>query len=278
MPESASVRYPYLISWIITLVGMISMVYSQNPEDFKYRKWINEAWDAGENLRYKVYYESMLTGRVNAGIAELQIQHATKNFNGRECYHVVGTGRSNRTFDLFFRVRDRFESFIDKESITTHHFIRRTREGGYVKDDDVIFDHIAGKAKSLRKTKPIPPYVQDIISALYFARTMNADTLKPGDYVYINFFLDDSVYVSAIQFIGREVIEIGLGRFRSLAFKPMVATGEVFSNPYPMILWVSDDKNKLPLLAQSAVIIGSVKIELIHYSGLKNPLTSLEKR
>jgi hypothetical protein len=52
----------------------------------------------------------------------------------------------------------------------------------------------------------------------------------------------------------------------------MVATGEVFSNPYPMTLWVTDDKNKLPVLGKSAVIVGSVKMELIKYSGLKNPV------
>ena len=66
-----------------------------------------------------------------------------------------------------------------------------------------------------------------------------------------------------------------LGTFRCLRFKPMVATGNVFSQPYPMDVWVTDDKNHLPVLAKSVVIVGSVKLELISYSGLANPLTSL---
>jgi len=41
-----------------------------------------------------------------------------------------------------------------------------------------------------------------------------------------------------------------------------------------MTLWVTDDENKLPVLAKSAVIIGSVKMELTNYSGLKNELRS----
>ena len=78
--------------------------------------------------------------------------------------------------------------------------------------------------------------------------------------------------MSAIQFAGREVIETDLGVFRCLAFKPMVATGEVFSNPYPMKLWVTDDENKLPVLAKSEVVIGSVKMELIKFSGLRHDM------
>ena len=91
----------------------------------------------------------------------------------------------------------------------------------------------------------------------------------------VYFFLDDSVYNSAILFDGRENIEIELGTFRCLKFRPGMATGEVFADKYPMEMWVTDDKNHLPILIKSAVIVGNVKAELMEYSGLANPLTSL---
>lgn len=247
---------------------------SQNLPEFEYRKLENNAWEVGEILTYRFYYESLLTGQVNAGTAEIEIKKSNRKFDGREVIHIVGTGKSNRTFDFFFKVRDRFESFVDKESLAPHHFIRRTKEGGYVRDDDVDFNHRNGTAKSRRKTKPITPYVQDILSATYYARTLNADTLKIGDNISVNYYLDDSLYISVIQFQGRELVETSLGVFRCLAFKPMVATGEVFSNPYPMTLWITDDENKIPVLGQSAVIVGSVKMELTSYSGLRNPVKS----
>jgi hypothetical protein len=53
-----------------------------------------------------------------------------------------------------------------------------------------------------------------------------------------------------------------------------VAVGEVFADPYPMEMWVTDDKNKIPVLMKSAVFIGSVKIELVEYRGLKWPFGS----
>lgn len=261
----------FLLTFVLTC-GLA--IYSQDTVNFQYRKVENNAFEPGEKLRYRVFYESLLTGQVNAGIAEIEVLETNKKFDNREVYHIVGTGRSNRAFDLFFKVRDRFESFLDKEALAPHFFIRRTKEGGYVRDDDVYFDHRKATAKSRRDTSVITPYVQDIISAAFYARTLNADTLKVGDNISINFFLDDSLYISVIQFQGRQMVETELGIFRCLTFKPMVATGEVFSNPYPMTLWITDDENKIPVLAKSAVIVGSVKMELIRYRNLKNPIES----
>jgi len=116
---------------------------------------------------------------------------------------------------------------------------------------------------------------QDIISALFYCRTLDFSNLKVGDRFPLTFLLDDSVYVSLIEFAGREDVVTELGKFHCLRFKPKVATGNVFSQPYPMEVWISDDQNRIPILAKSAVVVGSVKLELIEYKGLANPPTSL---
>lgn len=241
-------------------------------QDFEYRTIENKAFTFGEKLKFRVYYQSFLTGKVDAGTATLEVKNTPDSFNNRQVYHIVGIGKSNRTFDFFYKVRDRFESYVDTKSLMPHFFVRRTQEGGYVKDDDVFFDHQNLIAQSRKKITKITPYVQDIISASYYARTLDATNLKIGENISVNFFLDDSTYISVIQFMGREVIETETGTYRCLVFKPMVATGDVFDNPYPMTLWVTDDKNKVPILAKSEVIVGSVKMELIKFSGLANPV------
>ena len=256
----------------ILFFSMLISAFQAPGQDFQYREIENTAWQAGESLKYKVYYESLITGKVNAGTATLDVTNTNRRFYGQEAYHIVGIGKSNPAFDMFFKVRDRYESYVDKDGIFPYLFVRRTREGGYVKNDDVYFDHKNLTAKSRNDTTDITRYIQDIVSASYYARTLSADTLEKGDYISVNFFLDDSAYISVIEFGGRQTVETELGVFRCLAFKPKVATGEVFSNPYPMTLWVTDDENKLPVLGKSAVIVGSVKMELIKYSGLKNPV------
>lgn len=117
----------------------------------------------------------------------------------------------------------------------------------------------------------------DIFSAFYYCRTLDFSNLHLGERFPVDFLLDDSIYVSLIEFAGREEVKTDIGTFRCLKFKPMVATGKVFSQPYPMDIWVSDDQNRIPILAKSAVIVGSVKLELMEYTGLANPVTSLVK-
>lgn len=258
----------------IVFLFFLFLNYQAQSQEFQFREKENNAFETGEMLKYKVYYESMITGKVNAGTATLDVKNSKRRFSNREVYHIVGVGKSNPAFDMFFKVRDRFETYMDKQGLFPHLFLRRTKEGGYVYNDEVYFDHQTNMARSTRATKNISPYIQDIVSAVYYARTLSADTLKKGDRLSVNFFLDDSAYVSVIQYEGKQNVETELGVFRCLTFKPMVATGEVFSNPYPMTLWITDDENKVPILLKSAVIVGSVKMELIRYSGLRNPIES----
>ncbi len=257
-------RYGILIILLISLTGLSAQ---QAP-----RKIRNQAFTAGEKLEFRVFYDAMLTGKVTAGYASLEVKDEIKTINNRPVYHVVGEGRSRKAFDWFFKVRDRFESFFDTEAFIPYLFIRRTKEGGYVKDDDVRFDHKREYASSRTALKKIPAHVQDIISAFYYARTLDFTDAKIGQNFPVPFFLDDSVYVSVIQYHGIEVVKTSLGKFRCMKFKPMVATGNVFSNPYPMTLWITDDDNRIPILGESAVVVGSVKMELTGFSMLANPL------
>ena len=112
------------------------------------------------------------------------------------------------------------------------------------------------------------------MSAFYYARNLDVKDIKINQEFPINFTLDDSVYVTKIVYEGKAEVETRLGKFRCMKFKPMVLKGKIFSEPYPMILYISDDDNHIPILAESAVIIGTVKLELIKYSNLANPLTS----
>ena len=234
----------------------------------------NSAFTHGEKLEFRVYYQSAITGKVTAGEAKLEVKKKSVTKNDRESFHIIGTGQSKGAFNLFFKVNDRFETYIDEAALIPWQFIRRTREGGYKKDDEVTFHQNHGLAVSRNAVKKVPVNTQDILSVFYYARTLDIGGVKPGESFPLPFFLDDSVYVSKIVFLGREQIKTELGTFNCLKFKPMVLKGEVFSEPYPMELWISDDLNRLPILLKSAVIVGSVKMELMSYEGLKNSFQS----
>ena len=258
--------------WLLFLFVLLLQESLLSAQELK--KVNNEAFIRGEYLKFRVYYHSLLTGNVTAGEASLEVTGENKKIGNRSTYHIIGQGQSKGAFNLFFKVNDRFESYIDEQALVPWIFIRRTREGGYVKDDDVVFNHYKNTAKSRTTTCSVPENVQDILSIFFYARTMDYSNAKLGDTFDLKFFLDDSTYNSRMIYEGEEVVKTKLGTFNAIKFKPMVATGEVFDKAYPMTLWVSNDNNRLPLIAESEVIVGSVRIELIDYSGLANTMTS----
>jgi hypothetical protein len=251
----------------ILLLLIFNGTFVAGQNDF--RSVENNTFQRGEFLKYRVFYDSWITYWMTAGYGTIEVDPEPVNINGKNTYHITVNGNSANVFNVFFKVRDKFETYIDEEALIPYKFIRNTREGGYKKDDTVYFDHKARIAKSTRKVKEITPYVQDIVSAFYYVRTWNFDTAKVNDSYPIDFFLDDSLYHGEIIFLGREKVKTDFGKIMCLKFKPSVAVGEVFKDPYPMEMWVTDDKNKIPVLMKSAVFIGSVKIELVEYSGLR---------
>lgn len=260
------------VSLFLTLLSSL-LVFSQpvSAQELPFK--------AGEELSFLIYYDAPLLGKIYAGKAVLEIDNLTEKIYGQKVYHAVGRGSTIGSFDFFYKVRDRFESSFDQSNLRAYKFIRRTSEGGYKVEDDVLFDYEKGKAISRQKEKDIGNRVQDLVSSFYFARTLDISNIPVGGTFPIDFYLDDSIYTSVIIYEGKEIIETRLGVFRTMKFKPMVVEGEVFDNPYPMFLWVTDDNNRIPILIKSEVIFGSVKGELFKFKNLKYPLDSkIEKK
>jgi hypothetical protein len=233
----------------------------------------NFAFERGEELTFRFFYDSWLPN-ITAGYGTLKVTDDRVQKYGRNTYHVEAEGKSKGLFNVFMKVHDKFESFFDEEDFRPYLFVRRTREGGYRKDDDILFNHTQKEARSRTATKAIKGRTFDIISAFYYSRNMDLTGLKTGDIVEMPFFFDDSLYNSAVQYLGKQEVKTDFGRFRCLKFRPMVATGKVFKDPYPMVLYVTDDLNRIPVMAESALIVGKVKMELVGYKGLKNEVTS----
>jgi hypothetical protein len=238
-------------------------------EDDVFRRHPNTAFTVNEVLEYRVHY-----GLINAGIARLEVMPDVKEFNGRGTYHVVGTGRTTGMFDWFFKVRDRYESYIDTQALVPLHFIRRVNEGGYIINQDVTFDHRQNTATSQKATIEVPDNIQDLVSAYYYARNLNFDTAKAGTIYPLHTYLDDEVINLNLKYLGKEKVSVTAGTFNCLMFRPVLLQGRVFKEEDDMTIWISDDKNKVVVRAEAEILVGSVKMDLKNYSGLANPLTS----
>lgn len=268
------ISHSYKYGLLLIFFGIVAYLQPLSAQ-VDWRKVDNKAFKPGERIKLRFYYDAFLTGKVTAGFGIAEVKESKKLFSGRSVYHIDTEGFSKGLFHLFYKVNDEFDSFVDTEFLAPHHFIRQTREGGYQKFDEYHFNQADEYVVTATDSMNIPRYTQDFVSAVYYARTFNDDTLKPGDLFYVDFFIDDSVYHSAVFFEGRDTVEINLGTFKCLRLKPMMAVGDVFTETYPMSLWVTDDDNHLPVLARSAIYVGNVKMELMEYEGLANELSSL---
>jgi hypothetical protein len=253
---------------LILVIHSLPMLLAQ-----AYRSVPNDYFKRGEKLNFKVAFHSMLTGNLTAGTATLEITRENKQIGGRNTFHAIGSGHTTGLIEMFYHVEERFESFMDEEALIPWYFSRKTVENNYEKSDMVTFRHKDKLAVSPNKVTTIPENVQDIISAFYYARCIDLSDVKPGKDFYVPFFLDDSVYHSKIRFIGRETIKTKLGKFYCIKIKPMVATGYIFNDPYPVSLWVTDDLNRVPILIECELSVGSARVELTSYSGLANAFT-----
>lgn len=229
----------------------------------------NEAFKAGEYLKFVLHY-----GIIDAGEAELTVNHAGKKYMGRSAYHIVGTGKTLGAFNWFFKVRDRYETFLDAQGIFPWQFVRDIREGGYEKKQEYAFyQHKAAVKTNKGKTYKIPPFSQDMLSSFYYARTFDFSNAQYGQVYTIPTFVDDEEYPLQIKFIGREEVKVRSGTYKCLKFVPVVQEGRIFKEEEDMTVWITDDKNKILILAQAKVLIGSIKMELVDYKNLANPIS-----
>ena len=256
---------------LIGIVGLITCIGTNAQETV-----VNQTFRAGEQLSYALTYKTVF-GEILAGKAKVKIDAYTgENFQGEEqsnLYHVIAEGKTNNFFDFFFKVRDHFESYIDKSTLLPVRFTSHTHEGKYVFSDDVLFDRTSKMAVSKRNEVSVPESIHDILSSVYFLRTVTLDDFGPDSTFYFDFFLDDSVYHSKVIFLGRETLDTDWGKITCLKVMPMMATGEVFAKRYPMIMWITDDRNHIPVRAESEIIVGSVVMKLVDFRNLKNPFT-----
>jgi hypothetical protein len=236
-----------------------------------FRKVKNESFKAGEKLTYKMHY-----GLIDAGTATLEVKNTTKKINGRSLLHVVGKGKSINSFDWFFKVRDRYESYIDQDGLFPWIFVRRVYEGGYeINQDYTFYQH--KKKVNLGKTQvDAPANVQDMLSAFYYARSMDYSNAKVGDVFEIPCMVDGETWPLKIKFKGKEVVKIRKGKFNCLRFAPVLQEGRIWEDEGDLSVWITDDKNKIPLLGKTKIVVGSIKMELAGWEGLAAPISKIK--
>lgn len=230
------------------------------------------AFEDGEWFKFKMSYSNWL----KAGNATLTVKD--EKLGDKDVYHVVGKGWTTGMIKWFFKVKDRYESYFDKQTILPYKFVRNIDEGGHTKDLEIDFDqinnkaHVNNKKHKTQKVIDTKPNIQDMVSTFYYLRNnLDVRNLKIGDEVKIDMFFDEENYGFKLKYLGEETIETDFGDVKSLKFRPYVMAGRVFKEEESLTLWVSKDKNKVPLRIKADLAVGSLRADLEAFKGLKHP-------
>lgn len=234
----------------------------------------NETFSGGEELVYKIFYKINFIW-VPAGEITFKVFDEGKQF------HYQALGRTYSSYEWFYVVRDEYNSWVDKATFLPNYSERSVSEGKYTIFEKISFNNTARKHTVWRAKKRGQPETQtehdvksathDVLSSLYFLRTLEFSDKSSGYSIPFSVFMDKEEFPLKMRFLGKEDRKKvhNINRYRTLKFQPDVIAGNVFSEESKMTVWVSDDANKIPVLIESPISVGSVQVVLKSYKGLK---------
>lgn len=239
---------------------------------------------SGEKVTYRAVYNWGFIW-VNAGDVEFLVRDTT--YMQQPALHLVSRGWSLKKYDWIFKVRDRFEAIVHPTTLKPFWFERDTYEGGFeaynryiYKHDENILDIISHTSDRpyKRDLLPIKDCTFDVVSAIYYCRTLDFDKYKKGDKIPITIAIDDEVFELFLRYKGKEQLKTGDGTvFNTIRFSALLVEGTIFKGGEDLEVWVTDDDNKVPVLVEAKILVGSVKAVLTGMEGLKHPVTSIVK-
>ena len=233
------------------------IVYSQNQLPYK----------AGEYSAFNISFRG-----IKVGSAELEVL-SKKKIDNTATFHITGRGKTSRFFDVFFKVRDVYETYLDTLNIRPVKFFRDIYEGGYEKKQQYSFKHSERLVFCKDTSHKIFENTQDMISALFFARTFDKELLNKKKLFVIPIFMDDENYLLEVSYLYNEKVKTNFGTVNCMVFKPKMQEGRVFQDGEKMKIWISDDRNRLLIKVEAQIWAGSIKAIIVEQKEVKYPLS-----
>ncbi|MBL7804918.1 MAG: DUF3108 domain-containing protein [Saprospiraceae bacterium] len=251
-------------------------------QNFEPCRSTNNTFQNGEVLTYKIYYNLNFVW-VPAGEVTFKV------WDEGAQYHYQAIGKTYESYEWFFTVKDRYDSWVDKNTLLPNYSEREVNEGDYHIFEKIAFNQSGRKMTVWRSPKRgeaekktehgVTDCVHDVLSSLYNLRTIDFASQAPGTAVPFRIFMDQEEFPLKMRYMGKDARKkvYGMGRYNTLKFQPDVIAGNTFDEDTKMTVWVSDDQNRIPLLIESPVSVGSVKMVIKEYRGLKYDFTAKVK-
>jgi len=248
----------------------------QNKNAFSQCEIKNKTFKNNEFVKYQVYYN---WGFIWIKAGEVTFLAKDTTINNVELWKFISTGKSYPSYDWIFKVRDHFESIAYKENLSPLYYHRKTLEGSLLTDNEYVFNHKKKKIYSSTynsdselkiDTLEMSDCIFDVLSATYFTRSLDFSNMKINDSIPITTIMDNEKINIYVKYLGKEdITHKNKKKYKTIKFSTTVAEGSVFEEGEQIVVWVSDDKNKIPILIKADILVGSVKVYIMEKKNLK---------
>lgn len=233
---------------------------AETEKNFVRRRHNGRALPGREKLIFNVMWKFMAVGE-----ASLQLR-GFADIGGRKAHHIYSYAKTKPFFDSVFKVRDINQSWLDEESKVSLKYASNISEGGWNKNETLYFDQIHHtyllNDNGKMKKGPASENVQDVLSALYFIRTLD---IKAGKSYVLDAHSGDMSWPLTVKVLKKEKIKVPAGEFKCLALEPVIRKDSGIVNAQgKMLVWVTDDEIKMPVYLKVKIpILGFVEAKLI---------------
>ena len=215
---------------------------------------VSTPFKSGESLRFSVQY-----GFIHAGTAWLEVPEVA-DWNGHRAWRLVARAESNSFFDRFYKVRNRIESLWDQDSRFCWRYFEDRHEGHYTANDTMVYEPDSSCMHYKNgQSFTVPGPVQDALSSFYLTRFQ---ALPIGGRVTFDYHASRKTALMEVKVLGREKVRTPAGTFNCVMIEPLLKAGGIFKNHGRLVIWLTDDERRMPVLMKSKVAIGSVKVVL----------------
>lgn len=218
---------------------------------------------AGERLKFIIYY-----GLIDAGLVEAELN--STQYNNFHAYHGKMVAKSIGLADKLFKIRDEYQGIFNPITLLPYKAIRDISEGRYKRYYVDKFNHDLGKVTTEQgETFDITYETRDMVSVFFYIRNIDYSQLKDNSIIKITTFFDNEIFPFDIRYKGTEKVKTRSGTYNCIKLVPYVEPGRIFNKEDDMTIWLSNDNNKVPVRVRFNLKVGSVKCDLIEFSGLK---------
>jgi len=243
----------------------------------------NTSVGTGEYLAYDVSYN---LGPTWSNIALVTFVTNKEVLGSKEVLHIKINGKTYPMYDHLFKIRDSYESWIDPQTWEPIKFLQYTLHNNntillsqffYPAQSFFSYTYKLNNEAVAKGQTPVVKCIKDMVLATYFPRTLDLENLRPGTAIPVSLVFNNQPTSLQMIAAGKGIIKARDGKqYHCSKFTIKInSTVYFFKEGSNVVVWLTADKNKVPVFVEAELIIGSVKIYLKEAKGLRNPMMAL---